>query len=96
MNGVILIYYIYDDDEKSLHVACGMGASTHVVELILNSYPEACILKTRKGSRPIKCINPKANNKDEVKMLLSERKKEVDASYRPAKPVKQGSERTLV
>ena len=71
----------------SLHVACGMGASTHVVELILNSYPEACILKTRKGSRPVKCINPKAVNKEEVKQLLNERKKEVDASYRPAKPV---------
>lgn len=79
-----------------LHVACGMGASTHVVNLILNSYPEACILKTRKGSRPIKCVNPKAANKEEVKSMLQARKKLVDAEYRPAKPVRQGSERTLV
>lgn len=79
-----------------LHVACGMGASTHVVSMILNSYPEACILKTRKGSRPVKCVNPKAANKEEVKALLQMRKKEVDANYRPAAPVRQGSERTLV
>ena len=79
-----------------LHVACGMGASTHVVKLILDSYPEACILKTRKGSRPVECLNPKAVNKEEVKLLLHARKKEVDANYRPSKPVKQGSERTLV
>lgn len=73
-----------------------MGASTHVVRLLLSCYPEAVILKTRKGSRPIKCVNPKAVNKEEVKMLLQMQKKEVDANYRPAKPVKQGSERTLV
>ena len=73
-----------------------MGASTFVVNRLLDSYPEACILKTRKGSRQLRCVNPKATNKEEVKQLLQMKKNEVDASYRPAMPVKQGSERTLV
>lgn len=73
-----------------------MGASTYVVKLLLQAYPEASIMKTRKGSRPLKCVNPKASNKDEVKELLQMYKKEIDENFRPAQPVKQGSERTLV
>jgi len=79
-----------------LHVACGMGASTYVVTSLVNCYPEACILKTKKGSRPIKCLNPSAGNKDEVKRILIAKRREIEKKMRPAQLVKQGSERTLV
>lgn len=39
-----------------LHVACSMGASMEVISELLAEYPEAVILKTRKGSTPYKVL----------------------------------------
>lgn len=79
----------------SLHVACGVGASTHVIGQILSCYPEAVLMRTTKGSTAKQCLNlTKAPNKDAVKKLIKEHYMEVDEQYRlPKKPM---SERDLV
>ena len=79
----------------SLHVACGVGASTRVISQILKCYPEAVLMRTTKGSTAKQCLNlTKAANKEEVKKLIKKYYMEVDQQYRlPKQPT---SDRDLV
>eukprot|EP00525_Craspedostauros_australis_P010344 CAMPEP_0198134538 /NCGR_PEP_ID=MMETSP1442-20131203/60129_1 /TAXON_ID= /ORGANISM="Craspedostauros australis, Strain CCMP3328" /LENGTH=287 /DNA_ID=CAMNT_0043795683 /DNA_START=243 /DNA_END=1107 /DNA_ORIENTATION=+ len=78
-----------------LHVACGVGASTHVIRSILSCYPEAVIMRTQKGSTAMQCLNlTKAANKKEVQSILKKYHKRVDAQFKPA--AKPDSERVMV
>lgn len=68
-----------------LHVACGVGASTHVIDTILQCYPEAVIMRTSKGSTAKQCLKlTKANNKAEVQVILKKYHVTVDAQFQPA------------
>ena len=79
----------------SLHVACGVGASTRVIKMLLSSYPEATMMKTQKGSSPQQCLNlTLCKNKDEVLKLLKRHYRKVDEKYKPA--AKPDSDRVLV
>lgn len=78
-----------------LHVACGVGAGTLVIERILNCYKEAVLMRTNKGSTAKQCLNlTQATNKEEVKKMLKRAFSEVEGRYRPVQP--PTSERVLV
>ena len=73
----------------SLHVACGVGASTHVIHSILKCYPEAVLMRTTKGSTPKQCLNlTNAPNKEEARKLIRKYFSQVESRYRPTKPIK--------
>lgn len=72
----------------SLHVACGVGASTKVIQSILECYPEAVLMRTTKGSTPKQCLNlTAAPNKEEARKLIRKYFSEVESRYRPMKPI---------
>ena len=87
-------FFVLPNNDR-LHVACGVGASTFVVQSLLDCYPEATLMKTTKGSSPLQCLNLTASrNKKEVGNLLKRYYMEVDEKYQPAQKV--DSERMLV
>ena len=89
-----LFAFLLQNNDR-LHVACGVGASTFVVQSLLDCYPEATLMKTTKGSSPLQCLNLTASrNKKEVTHLLKRYYRKVDEKYKPAQRV--DSERMLV
>ena len=78
-----------------LHVACGVGADMYVIKAIVDSYPEAVLMRTNKGSTAKQCLSlTNAANKSEVKRMLQDTFARVEERYRPAQVPK--SERVLV
>ena len=76
--------------KPSLHVACGVGASTKTIQNILKCYPEATLMKTTKGSSAKQCLNlTNAANKDQVKKLIRKYFSLVEEKYRPFKEPQQ-------
>lgn len=79
----------------SLHVACGVGASTKVIHSIIKCYPEAVLMRTTKGSTPKQCLNlTNASNKEEVRNLIRKYFMQVESRYRPIQTI--SSELVLV
>jgi hypothetical protein len=67
-------------------VACGVGASTNVVLHLLKAFPEASVVKTNKGSSPLRCLDAQnALNKSEVRTILSKYERQVNERFRPAR-----------
>lgn len=99
LSHIILYYFIslrlIESNGFSLHVACGVGASTKVIHAILKCYPEAVLMRTAKGSTPKQCLNlTNAANKEEARKLIRKYFAEVESRYRPIKPI--SSELVLV
>jgi len=78
-----------------LHVACAVGADMYVTKAIVDSYPEAVLMRTNKGSTAKQCLSlTNAANKSDVKRMLQDTFERVEERYRPAQAPK--SERVLV
>lgn len=78
-----------------LHVACSVGSSTHVVQCLLEAYPESIVERTRKGTSAIKCARSScASNREEVIEILTRAKQKFDENWRIAK--RTDSDRIIV
>jgi hypothetical protein len=84
----LFLFLFLWNPQHSLHVACGVGASTHVIHSMLKCYPEAVLMRTTMGSTPKQCLNlTNAANKEEVKKLSRQYFSQIEARYRPVKPI---------
>jgi hypothetical protein len=57
-----------------------MGASAQVVQAILPAYPEALLIKTRKGSSIMRCIPKTCPHRSQLLRILSVAQRQVEAS----------------
>lgn len=64
-----------------LHVACTIGPSMGVVTALLHIYPEAAILRTDRGSTPVKCLSATTQHRAEIKELLREATQRFDETF---------------
>jgi hypothetical protein len=82
-----------------LHVACAAGSSTGIIMALLQVNPEAVVMRTEKGSTPIKCLAKNAENRQEVKEILKQAKTCFDANFNNpllAKPILLMKENSVV
>lgn len=65
-----------------LHVACAAGCKVGIFMALLHEYPEASVLRTDKGSPPIKCLaKSAASDRDEIKEMLKSAQREFDRTF---------------
>jgi len=76
-----------------LHVACNVGASMKVIQLMLHANREAIVMKTKKGSTPLDCLNKSYPHREEALALLVQARKDFDASF--ASPLSVTSSRSF-